>query len=182
MKNEISYMKLSAIFLVLTAIDQITKLWAEATLKDKEPFVIIDGVFEFNFLEGGNTGGAWGILSGNIWLLINISIFIAIFITALIVKIQKMINSNYSLNINTLKLYQLMFVILLAGAAGNLIDRIFRGYVIDFIYFKLINFPIFNVADCYVTVMCVVFLVYSIFFVNEDDFNKIFSFKKVKED
>ena len=42
-------------------------------------------------------------------------------------------------------------IVIAAGAAGNLIDRMTQGYVVDFIYFKLINFPIFNVADCYVT-------------------------------
>ena len=46
-----------------------------------------------------------------------------------------------------------------AGAAGNLIDRVVQGYVVDFLYFILIDFPIFNVADCYVTVATAVLLI-----------------------
>ena len=64
-----------------------------------------------------------------------------------------------------------------AGAVGNMIDRVSQGYVVDFLYFKLINFPIFNVADCYVTVgaACLVFL---IMFYYKDEDMACFSFKK----
>ena len=65
-----------------------------------------------------------------------------------------------------------------AGALGNLIDRIFRGYVVDMIYFVPINFPVFNVADCYVTVSCVLIVVMCLLKLKEEDFNKIFTIKK----
>ena len=57
-----------------------------------------------------------------------------------------------------------------AGALGNLIDRIFRGYVVDMIYFVPINFPVFNVADCYVTVSVVLLIILILFVYKEDDF------------
>ena len=65
----------------------------------------------------------------------------------------------------------LMFVA--AGAVGNLIDRIRLGYVIDFLYFELIDFPVFNVADCYITVSMFVILLLVIFFYKDEDYNLI---------
>ena len=56
------------------------------------------------------------------------------------------------LNQQSYRILRMLCVTYTAGALGNLIDRIFRGYVVDMIYFVPINFPVFNVADCYVTV------------------------------
>ena len=67
-----------------------------------------------------------------------------------------------------------------AGAVGNMIDRIFRKYVVDFVYFSLINFPVFNVADIYVTVAAVMLVILILFFYQEEDFDRIFP-KKTKE-
>ena len=57
---------------------------------------------------------------------------------------------------------------MVAGAVGNTIDRIFDGFVTDFLYFELINFPIFNVADIFVTVGGVILIVYIIFFADDE--------------
>ena len=57
----------------------------------------------------------------------------------------------------------------MAGAFGNLIDRVFRGYVVDFFYFKWIDFPVFNVADIYVTVTMILLLILILFFYKEED-------------
>jgi signal peptidase II len=54
---------------------------------------------------------------------------------------------------------RICITLITAGAAGNLIDRVAQGYVVDFLYFILIDFPIFNVADCYVTVATAVLLI-----------------------
>ena len=62
----------------------------------------------------------------------------------------------------------------LAGAVGNLLDRLFRGYVVDFFYFKLIDFPVFNVADIYVTTAAVILIVLIVFLYKEEDFDRIF--------
>ncbi|MDY2590860.1 MAG: signal peptidase II, partial [Agathobacter sp.] len=65
-----------------------------------------------------------------------------------------------------------------AGAIGNLIDRIVNNYVVDFFYFKLIDFPIFNVADIYVTIAAFLFIVLGFFYYKEEDFEIIFSKSK----
>ena len=60
------------------------------------------------------------------------------------------------------------------GALGNFIDRVFRNYVVDFFYFKLIDFPVFNVADIYVTVAAFAMIILGLFYYKEEDYNKIF--------
>ena len=69
-------------------------------------------------------------------------------------------------------------------AIGNFIDRISLKYVVDFIYFELIDFPIFNIADCYLTVSCVLLLILGLFYYKDDDFEfleSIFKIGKRKE-
>ena len=75
---------------------------------------------------------------------------------------------------------EFLLVMVASGAIGNLIDRVRFGYVVDFFYFKLINFPIFNVADIYVSVSCVLLAFLLLFFYKEHDF-AFLSFKKKKE-
>jgi signal peptidase II len=74
----------------------------------------------------------------------------------------------------------LVAMFLSAGAVGNMIDRFTRGYVVDFLYFKLIDFPIFNVADCYVTVSMFIFLLLFLFYYKEEDLQCL-SFRKKEE-
>ena len=62
-----------------------------------------------------------------------------------------------------------------AGAIGNMFDRMFRKYVVDVIDFRLIDFPVFNVADIYVTVAAVLLIVLVVFYYKDEDFDKIFS-------
>lgn len=66
-----------------------------------------------------------------------------------------------------------ILVILVAGAVGNMIDRIYNGYVVDFLYFELINFPVFNVADCYVVVGAILAVILIIFYYDDNDLNRI---------
>ena len=63
---------------------------------------------------------------------------------------------------------------ILSGAFGNCIDRIRLNYVVDFLYFKLINFPIFNVADIYVTVAAFLLVILILIYYKEDDLERIF--------
>ena len=65
-----------------------------------------------------------------------------------------------------------------AGAAGNLIDRVSQGYVVDFLYFKLIDFPIFNVADCYVTVATAILMVLFLWYYKDEEFEMLFPGRK----
>lgn len=76
---------------------------------------------------------------------------------------------------------KIITILITAGAIGNLIDRIFLGYVVDFIYFELINFPLFNIADSYITVASIALLIFTLFIYKDEDLMfvyKIFSRKK----
>ena len=112
-------------------------------------------------------------------------IIFTIVAVAIIIKfifnIYEIYKENYSLNpiVNTVRI---LLIVLVAGAIGNLIDRIVNGYVIDFISFDFINFPIFNVADCYITVSCILLLIICIFKVDSDTFNNVFTFKRNPKD
>ena len=73
---------------------------------------------------------------------------------------------------------------MVAAAAGNFIERVYQQYVVDFIYVKFIDFPIFNVADCYITVSVILMLLLMFFYYTDEEFDKIlpaFSFKKKKD-
>ena len=84
------------------------------------------------------------------------------------------------LALNQYKDLRILLVLILSGAVGNFIDRVRFQYVIDFFYFKLIDFPVFNVADCYVTVVFILLLILILFKYKEDDFENIFSFNNKK--
>ena len=74
-------------------------------------------------------------------------------------------------------LLRICAVMICAGAIGNMIDRLRLNYVVDFFYFELINFPIFNIADCYVVVACILFAFAILFYYKEDELS-CFSLKK----
>ncbi|MCR5650625.1 MAG: signal peptidase II [Lachnospiraceae bacterium] len=143
---------------LLFFIDRLSKIWACDTLRGKDAFVLVPGVFEFSYLE--NYGAAFGILQ-------NFRIFFIVMGVAFL-----LIMMFFLLKLPPTKKYRLLricFVFMAAGAAGNLYDRIFFNYVIDFIYFSYINFPVFNVADCYVTVSTAVLIILLLFVFREED-------------
>ena len=133
----------------LIAADLLTKL-AASKLGSRE-VVLIPGVLSLSYIE--KHGAAFGIMQGRQWLLIVIS---AVIIAAAVVFcIRRIRDTRY-------RYLRVLTVFLVAGALGNMIDRIMLGYVRDFIYFKLIDFPVFNVADIYVTVSAVLILIWII--------------------
>lgn len=154
-----SYMYAVIWCVIAIFIDQITKWLVVHNLKGKDSITIIPNVFELHYLE--NRGAAFGMLQNKqIIFLIGASI-VLIAIGYLYRKIPHM--SRY---------FWLRFcaVLVCAGAIGNMIDRIRLNYVIDFFYFSLIDFPIFNVADCYVVVACVLFAILVLFYYKDEDF------------
>ena len=167
-KKTLLYLKMIAFVVILVILDQISKFVATANLMGKSKYIVIKGLLSFNYLEGGNKGAAWGIFSGKILMFVIISIFMRN-ITGI------MCNEGKSA---TLMVLQYTFGMLMAGAVGNLIDRVVNGSVVDFICFEFIDFPIFNGADCYVTVSCVLIVVMCLLKLKEEDFNKIFTIKK----
>lgn len=149
-----------AVILVIAAVllDQYTKYLAVMHLKDGFPFVLIDDVFELIYLE--NRGAAFGLLQNRQIFFVCVAVLIFAFILYCYVRIPK--TGRY------LPL-RLCGIFIVAGAAGNLIDRIRLGYVVDFFYFRLIDFPVFNVADIYVTVSFAVLLLLIFFWYKEEE-------------
>ncbi|HKM21058.1 MAG TPA: signal peptidase II [Lachnospiraceae bacterium] len=143
---------------LLIVLDQITKIWAVATLKGGNIIELIPGVLEFNYLE--NKGAAFGILQNRQTVFV-IAGAIILFFLIFILFIMPQQKKYYAANV--------IFVLIAAGAIGNMIDRVRLNYVIDFIYFRLIDFPVFNVADMYVSVSTVVLCLLILFYYKEED-------------
>lgn len=172
MNNKNNRLKYNLIALVsiilLIALDQWTKALAVDKLMNKEPFIIIENVLQFKYLE--NRGAAFGLFQ-------NKQIFFFVFGVILLVFIAYAYNKMpLDRKYNLLRVTAAMMA---AGAIGNMIDRVLNNYVVDFVYFELINFPIFNVADCYVTVAAALIIVSFIFVYKEEDF-KFLEFKKIE--
>ena len=181
------------IITLLVAIDQITKFLAAAFLKNGEPLSLIDNVFELHYLE--NQSAAFGVdliliiqkifrfsyfvehsdvfLQVKMFLFVILTIAVVILLYALYLRIPKERRFRY---------IDWILIAFIAGAIGNLIDRAIHHYVIDFFYFKLIDFPIFNVADIYVTVPAFFIIVLGLFYYKEADFERIFPSKEKKKD
>lgn len=150
--------------IILVVIDQLAKLWAVNALKDKPSIDIIKGVLELYYLPNGNTGAAFGMLQGQQWLFLIIAAIISIALLFIIYNIP--FEKKYNLLI-------ILMTLIIAGGIGNMLDRIRLHYVIDFIYFSIINFPIFNVADMYVSVATVLLVIVLIFYYKEDELSII---------
>ncbi len=149
-------------FILLTLFDHLTKRWAVLHLAGKDPIVLIKNVFQLRYLE--NRGAAFGIMQGRAVLFIVITILVLAVIVFLYARIP--LERKF-------RILRVLMVLIAAGAVGNFIDRVSQNYVVDFFYFNLINFPIFNVADTYVTVSIIVLILVIIFKYKDDDFTEI---------
>lgn len=156
-------------FLAAIGLDQRTKLLAVDHLRDKPAMVLWDGVFELLYIE--NRGAAFGMLQGKLLFFLLIAVVV---LAGAVFAVVRMPATRKYLPLHLIAMF------LSAGAVGNMIDRFTRGYVVDFFYFKLIDFPVFNVADIYVTVSMFVFILLFLFYYKEEDISCL-SFKK-KED
>ena len=135
--------------MLLILADQVTKKLAVVYLKQQGSVSLISGVLELQYLE--NQGMAF-------------ILFCIIFCAALIYLFIKIPKTPY---------YRPLIIIsgfLVAGATGNFIDRIVHGYVVDFIYFSLIDFPVFNIADIYVVCSCIALILSILFHYKDEDF------------
>ena len=154
---------------ILLAIDQFTKYLAVNKLMDKPAFVIINKVLEFDYLE--NRGVAFGMMQNQKWFILLTTFILLSVVLFLLLRLPE--NKKYIL-------LHFVFTAIVAGGIGNMIDRLRLGYVIDFISFVLIDFPTFNVADCYIVCATIVLFIMFIFVYKEEDLDFI-SFKKKKE-
>lgn len=121
-----------------------------------ESVPVIKDVFHITY--HGNTGMAFGMFADNKALLIGLCVVILAILFYVIYRIKP---QGF--------LATLSFGMVIGGAIGNVFDRIAYGFVIDFLDFCLINYPIFNVADCFVVVGTILLAIYILFFVKEED-------------
>ena len=133
-------------------IDQVTKYIALTRLEGLE-VTFIPKVIDFVYVK--NNGAAFNILSGKIELLSLISVVFAVGVIWYIIY-KKPQN----------KMFRFSLMLLFAGAVGNVIDRIFRGFVVDFIKTTFIDFPVFNIADIAIVCGAILLSVYVLFFEN----------------
>ena len=146
-KTKRYYLSALAELAVLVLLDQLSKYAAVLYLKNQSDIILIPGVFELYYLE--NRGAAWGLLeNARFFFLIT-----AVILTGLIFFYYRKLPLEHHWNLS-----RFLMIMLASGAVGNAIDRFLHGYVIDFLYFSAINFPVFNVADCYVTLSIALFL------------------------
>ena len=165
---------LFAILGVIAAIffDQFTKILAVKHLKNKNSIDIVENVFQLHYLE--NRGAAFGMLQNQKILFVVIGIVILIAVVLCYIRLP---HNRHFLPLRICLLF------IASGAIGNMIDRIRLDYVIDFLYFALIDFPIFNVADIYVSVSAFLLVLLVLFYYKEEDLESIFSLfsRKKKE-
>ena len=157
-------------FVILTGLDQWTKGLVTTYLKGNPPIPVLEGVFEFYYSE--NRGAAFGMLQGRQGFFFLIA---AAVILAVLWAVYRMPAGKRYLPL------MCSLFLLVSGAVGNMIDRLTQKYVVDFLYFKLIDFPIFNVADCYV-VIATFSLILLFFFFYSDEELEFLSFKGAKKE
>ena len=153
---------------ILVLLDQYTKLLAIAHLKEQSAFVLWNNVFELHYLE--NRGAAFGIFQNQRWFFVIMTIVILVVVSWFYGRTP--VEKRY------LPL-RICMIVLTAGAIGNFIDRLIRGYVVDFFYFSLIDFPVFNIADMYVVCSGILLVMLVCFrYKNDEDYD----FLRIKKD
>ena len=140
------------IILLGIVVDQISKLLAVKYLSVRSTLPIWEGVFHFTYVE--NPGAAWGILKNHRWVFLVFSTLAIIVLSFYLFRgisylSDKREDGTYP-PLAPLGGVALSFIV--SGGIGNMFDRLYLGYVVDFIDVRLFNFPVFNIADSCVTV------------------------------
>lgn len=136
----------------VVAADQITKLWVVGNIPMYGRVEAIPGLFHLTYVQ--NTGAAFSAMEGMRWLFV--LVFLA-FTGAVLYEYRKK-------TLPFTKLERWCIAAIYAGGLGNILDRIFRGYVVDMIAADFIRFPVFNVADCFISCGCILLMVHLAFF------------------
>ena len=134
---------------LLILSDVFTKHMATRFLKNGESIEVLDSILRLSYVE--NTGAAFGIMKDMRWFFVFVTFVLLIF---LFIWFRRSLQKGFILRIGML--------LVISGALGNLVDRILFGYVVDFIDFYIIKFPVFNLADCFIcigsTALCIHYL------------------------
>ena len=144
----------SLLVLIIIALDQISKYWVVNNIGLTDSFTVIPKIIDFVYVK--NTGAAFSFLSDKTYGIILLSCVSVIFSVGVIWYMISKKPQN--------KLLTISLALMLSGAIGNVIDRIFRGYVVDFIETTFIKFPVFNIADIAITTGAFLVIVYVLFF------------------
>lgn len=131
---------------ILLAVDQVIKYYVVQYLKPVGTVTVIGGLLEFSYVE--NTGAAFGLFKNFMWVVVVITIAAFFLIAILLFRYRGHTFFSYAAS-----------ALLLAGGAGNLIDRFFYGFVVDFIHVLFFGY-VFNFADCCITVGTVCFVIH----------------------
>ncbi|MCM1100508.1 MAG: signal peptidase II [Clostridium sp.] len=150
----------------LLALDQFTKYLAIDRLKGNPPYVLWDGVLELQYLE--NHGSAFGMLQNQKFFILFVGVFFMLVILYFLIRLPGTRRYNR---------VHLLLSVVIAGGVGNMIDRFRFDYVVDFISFVLIRYPIFNVADIYIVVGVICLFALFMFVFQEKDL-EFLSFKQ----
>ena len=149
---------------LLVALDQITKFIVRTSFALYESHPLIKNVFHLTYIQ--NTGIAWGMFKNGRTIFLILTVLVLLVCACFYAKIPQ--NKRFTP-------IRVCLVFLVSGAIGNMIDRISLRYVVDFFDFRLINFPIFNVADIYVTVSMIVLILLCAFYYHDHEIDALFS-------
>lgn len=164
----VHWLKGCAIIFILTFLDQGSKYLVLTRLKNSPDIILIPGVLQLHYLE--NRGMAFGLFEGKIPVFV---ILCVLFFCVFFYVYARIPRTGYYLPLTITSL------IMVSGALGNFIDRVFRKYVVDFIYFSLIDFPVFNMADIYVVCSGILLVILVCFkYKNDEDYH----FLQLKKD
>ena len=144
----------SLIVAVIIALDQISKYWVVNNIGPTDSISVIPDLIDFVYVK--NTGAAFSFLADRTYGIIFLSCISIVFCIGVVWFMIKMKPQN--------KLLTISLALMLAGAFGNVIDRIARGYVVDFIEATFVKFPVFNVADIAITIGAVLVIIFVLFF------------------
>ena len=144
------------------ALDQYTKYLAVTNLQE-QPITLIEGVFQLHYLE--NRGAAFGIFQNQQMFFLIVGSITLFFLIYLYIRMPQTTH---------FVLLRICIISITAGAIGNMIDRVRLQYVVDFLYFELIDFPIFNVADIFATVATFGLVLLFLFYYKEEDMDLLF--------
>ena len=158
----------AVIFVILLFIDQVTKHLVITRLKGNPAIVLWKDVLELNYLE--NRGSAFGMLQNQKFFILFVGV---IFMAVILFFLFKLPNER------KFCMTHILLTMVVAGGIGNMIDRIRFDFVVDFISFVLINFPIFNGADCFIVIGTFGLLILFMFVYQEKDL-EFLSFKQNK--
>jgi len=146
------YLLMALFAAAAVVLDQVTKYLVVANIPLYSQVEAIPGLFHLTYVQ--NTGAAFSAFQGMQWLF---AIVFAVFTAAIIWEF-----STNKMGFTTLERWCVTAI--WAGGLGNMIDRIRMGYVVDMIEVEFIRFPVFNVADCFITCGCIALIIHLIFF------------------